>query len=73
MQENEFEKRIQEEMGEFRLRPSDAVWEKVEEQLKKKKRRRRKKTSRPRAKRPEETLVGDSTWNQSGVDNRSLS
>jgi len=40
MQENEFEKRIQEEMGEFRLRPSDAVWEKVEEQLKKKKRRR---------------------------------
>lgn len=40
MQENKFEKRIQEEMGEFRLRPSDAVWEKVEEQLKKKKRRR---------------------------------
>ena len=40
MQENEFEKRIQEEMGEFRLRPSETVWEKVEEQLKKKKRRR---------------------------------
>ena len=40
MQENEFEKRMQNEMGEFRLRPSDAVWEKVEEQLKKKKRRR---------------------------------
>jgi hypothetical protein len=40
MQENKFEKRLQQEMGEFRLRPSDAVWEKVEEQLKKKKRRR---------------------------------
>jgi hypothetical protein len=40
MQENEFEKRVQNEMGEFRLHPSDAVWEKVEEQLKKKKRRR---------------------------------
>lgn len=40
MQENEFEKRVQEEMAEFRLRPSDSVWEKVEEQLEKKKRRR---------------------------------
>ena len=40
MQENEFEKRMREEMGEFRLRPSDAIWERVEEQLKKKKRRR---------------------------------
>jgi hypothetical protein len=40
MQENEFEKRMRQEMGEFRLRPSDAVWEKVEEQLRKKKRRR---------------------------------
>jgi Outer membrane protein beta-barrel domain len=40
MQENEFEKRIQEEMGEFRLRPSETVWQKVEEQLQKKKRRR---------------------------------
>ncbi|MEP7374211.1 MAG: outer membrane beta-barrel protein [Chitinophagaceae bacterium] len=40
MQENEFEKRMRQEMGEFRLRPSDAVWEKVKAQLKKKKRRR---------------------------------
>ena len=40
MEENKFEKRVQNEMREFRLRPSDAVWEKVEEQLKKKKRRR---------------------------------
>ena len=40
MQENEFEKRVQQEMEEFRLRPSDAVWEKVEEQLRRKKKRR---------------------------------
>ncbi len=40
MRENEFEKRIQEEMGEFRLRPSDIVWEKVEQELRKKKKRR---------------------------------
>lgn len=40
MQENEFEKRVQQEMGEFRLRPSEAVWGKVEKQLRKKKRRR---------------------------------
>ena len=31
MQENEFEKRLQEEMEEFRLRPSEAVWDKIED------------------------------------------
>lgn len=40
MQENEFEKRMQQQMEEFKLRPSDAVWQKVEEELKKKKKRR---------------------------------
>ena len=40
MQENEFEKRLQEEMGEFRLRPSDDVWNKIEVEIRKKKRRR---------------------------------
>ena len=40
MQENEFEKRLQEEMEEFRLRPSEDVWNKIEDELKKKKRRR---------------------------------
>jgi len=40
MQENEFEKRLQEEMSEFRVRPSDVVWNKIEEELRKKKRRR---------------------------------
>ena len=40
MQENEFEKRLQGEMEEFRLRPSGVVWDKIEDELKKKKRRR---------------------------------
>lgn len=40
MQENEFEKRVQKKMEEFRLRPSDVVWERVEEELRKKKKRR---------------------------------
>lgn len=40
MQENEFEKRLQEEMSEFRVRPSEVVWEKIEDELRKKKRRR---------------------------------
>ena len=40
MQENEFEKRLQDDMEEFRLRPSGEVWGKIEDQLKKKKRRR---------------------------------
>jgi flagellar basal body-associated protein FliL len=40
MQENNFEKRVQQQMEDFKLRPSDAVWEKVEEELRKKKKRR---------------------------------
>lgn len=40
MRGNEFEKRVQEEMEELHLRPSDTVWEGVEYELKKKKRRR---------------------------------
>ncbi|WP_276500601.1 outer membrane beta-barrel protein [Terrimonas pollutisoli] len=40
MRENEFEKRVQQQMEEFKLRPSDAVWQKVEEELRKKKKRR---------------------------------
>src|SRR5688572_4325654 len=40
MQENEFEKRLRQEMEEFKVRPSEDVWEKVEEQLRKKKKRR---------------------------------
>ncbi len=40
MQENEFEKRVREEMEELRLRPSGMVWDKVEAQLKKRKKRR---------------------------------
>src|SRR4030095_13749127 len=40
MQENEFEKRLQEEMSEFRVRPSEVVWERIEDDLRKKKRRR---------------------------------
>ncbi|MFC0771716.1 outer membrane beta-barrel protein [Terrimonas alba] len=40
MRENEFEKRVQQQMGEFKLHPSDAVWEKVEVELRKKKKRR---------------------------------
>ena len=40
MQENEFEKRLQEEMSEFRVRPSEVVWDRIEDDLRKKKRRR---------------------------------
>lgn len=40
MQENEFEKQVQEKMDELRLHPSDAVWLKVEAEIKKEKRRR---------------------------------
>ena len=40
MQENEFETRVQQQMEEFRVRPSEAVWEKVDEELRKKKKRR---------------------------------
>lgn len=40
MQENKFENRVQRQMEELRIRPSGAVWEKVEEELRKKKKRR---------------------------------
>ena len=40
MQENKFENQVQQQMEEFRIRPSEAVWEKVEEELQKKKKRR---------------------------------
>ncbi|MGZ8541205.1 MAG: outer membrane beta-barrel protein [Chitinophagaceae bacterium] len=40
MQENKFENRVQRQMEEFRIRPSGAVWERVEEELHKKKKRR---------------------------------
>jgi hypothetical protein len=40
MQENEFEKRVREEMGGLRLRPSGEVWDNVAAELKQKKRRR---------------------------------
>jgi hypothetical protein len=40
MQENKFENRVQRQMEEFRIRPSGAVWEKVEEELRRKKKRR---------------------------------
>jgi len=40
MQENNFEKRVQQQMEELRFRPSEAVWEKVEEQIRRKKKRR---------------------------------
>lgn len=40
MQENEFEKRVREEMAGLRLRPSEEVWDKVEAQLQRRKKRR---------------------------------
>ena len=40
MQENKFEKGVRQQMEEFRIRPSEAVWKKVEEELRKKKKRR---------------------------------
>ncbi len=40
MRENEFEKNVQHKMDELKLRPSDDVWLRVEQELKKKKRRR---------------------------------
>ena len=40
MQENEFEKQVQQKMDELKLHPSDAVWTKVEAQIKKEKKRR---------------------------------
>jgi len=40
MQENKFEKGVQQQVEGLRIRPSEAVWEKVEEELRKKKKRR---------------------------------
>lgn len=40
MRENEFEKRVQEKMGDFGLRPSDEVWAEVEKRIRKEKKRR---------------------------------
>src|ERR1035437_4512276 len=40
MQENEFEKQVQQKMDELKLHPSDAVWQKIEARIKKEKRRR---------------------------------
>ena len=40
MQENEFEKQVQQKMDELKLIPSDAVWQKIEPQIRKEKRRR---------------------------------
>lgn len=39
MLKNEFESRVQQQLEEFKIRPSAAVWEKVEEALRKKKKR----------------------------------
>jgi hypothetical protein len=41
MQANEFEKKVQHVMDEFRIRPSEEVWQKVEERIHEKKRKRR--------------------------------
>lgn len=40
MQENEFEKKVQQRMEELRFRPSDAVWEHVEKELRRRRKRR---------------------------------
>ena len=40
MRENEFEKRVQEKMGDFKLRPSEEVWIEVERRIRKEKKRR---------------------------------
>ncbi len=40
MQDNDFEKQVHQKMGELRLLPSEAVWEKVEMRLDRKERRR---------------------------------
>ena len=40
MQENEFEKQVQQKMDELKLHPSNAVWQKIEVQIKKEKKRR---------------------------------
>ena len=40
MRENEFERNVQEQMEELRIRPSDETWERVEKELREKKKRR---------------------------------
>lgn len=40
MQENEFEKQVQQKMDELKLQPSDAVWQKIKVEIKEEKRRR---------------------------------
>ena len=40
MRENEFEKRVQQKMGDFHLHPSDEVWTEVERRIHKEKKRR---------------------------------
>src|SRR5450755_2920074 len=40
MEENKFEKQVQQKMDELQIQPSDAVWEKIELQIEKKKSRR---------------------------------
>src|SRR5437660_12210399 len=41
MPDHEFEKQVHQKIGEMKLRPSEAVWEKVEKQLHGKQKRRR--------------------------------
>lgn len=41
MEDNRFEKNVAEEMGSFKLKPSDAVWQQVDAQLKEDRKRRR--------------------------------
>lgn len=40
MRENEFEKRVQQKMGDFNLRPSEEVWTEIERRIRKEKKRR---------------------------------
>jgi hypothetical protein len=40
MRENEFERKVQQQMEELRIRPSDETWERVEKELREKKKRR---------------------------------
>ena len=40
MEENKFEKQVQQKMDELQIQPSDAVWKKIELQIEKKKSRR---------------------------------
>ena len=40
MEENKFEKQVQQKMDELQIQPSDAVWKKIESQIEKKKNRR---------------------------------